>query len=95
MNEEGWYTDPFRLHERRWFSDGSPTELVGDGGIEATDPPPKAPFIELPGPWDIPAPLPRSAIDNRAPLRVGASNGERATGETFAASGHHHRRGAP
>jgi hypothetical protein len=50
MKEEGWYTDPYRLHEKRWFSDGSPTKLVSDGGIEATDPPPNTPFIEPPEP---------------------------------------------
>ena len=32
MAAEGWYTDPFRLHEHRWFSDGTPTYLVRDGG---------------------------------------------------------------
>lgn len=37
---EGWYLDPFRLHEQRWFSDGRPTRLVRDGGVEGNDPPP-------------------------------------------------------
>jgi len=32
MAEEGWYSDPYRLHEHRWFSDGKPTALVRDGG---------------------------------------------------------------
>ena len=37
MREEGWYIDPFELHERRWFSDGVPTKLVSDNGITSND----------------------------------------------------------
>ncbi len=37
---EGWYTDPYRRHEARWMSDGSPTKLVRDGGVESYDDPP-------------------------------------------------------
>jgi hypothetical protein len=40
---EGWYRDPFGKHEGRWFSDGTPTALVRDGGSEAHDPPPDEP----------------------------------------------------
>jgi hypothetical protein len=40
MNEEGWYIDPFGVHEARWFSDGSPTSLVRDGAAESGDEPP-------------------------------------------------------
>jgi hypothetical protein len=40
QREEGWYTDPYRLHEARWFSDGEPTKLVRDGAEESYDPPP-------------------------------------------------------
>jgi hypothetical protein len=39
-HEEGWYTDPFGRHEDRWMSDGTPTKLVRDGGVEAYDDPP-------------------------------------------------------
>ena len=42
MNAEGWYLDPFELHEARWFSDGVPTALVHDGGVEGHDAPPEA-----------------------------------------------------
>ncbi|HXW39311.1 MAG TPA: hypothetical protein VEJ44_06415, partial [Acidimicrobiales bacterium] len=42
-DEEGWYDDPYRLHEERWISAGRPTELVRDHGREATDPPPDRP----------------------------------------------------
>lgn len=37
---QGWYLDPFDVHERRWFSDGRPTDLVRDGAVEAHDAPP-------------------------------------------------------
>jgi len=44
MNAEGWYRDPFHVHEARWISDGSPTALVRDGGVESQDRPPSAAF---------------------------------------------------
>jgi hypothetical protein len=37
MREEGWYKDPYRVHECRWFSDRNPTPLVRDGTVEAQD----------------------------------------------------------
>lgn len=40
MNAEGWYLDPYGIHENRWYSDGQPTALVRDGGVEAQDEPP-------------------------------------------------------
>ncbi len=39
-HEEGWYTDPYERHEARWFSDGTPTKLVRDRGVESYDKPP-------------------------------------------------------
>lgn len=53
MEAEGWYKDPFGLHEARWFSDGRPTALVRDGGAEATDPPPDTPLTGPPVPVDV------------------------------------------
>ena len=50
MREEGWYTDPYGLHERRWFSDGSPTKLVSDNGVTSNDPPPNTPYVSPPEP---------------------------------------------
>jgi hypothetical protein len=44
VNAEGWYVDPYGRHEARWFSDGTPTQLVRDGGAEARDPPPNTPY---------------------------------------------------
>jgi len=29
MTEEGWYSDPFRRHEHRWLSDGTPKLWCG------------------------------------------------------------------
>ena len=43
---EGWFTDPYGIHEARWLSDGRPTKLVRDGGVESHDePPPGAPSV--------------------------------------------------
>lgn len=39
-NEEGWYEDPYGLHEDRWYSEGEPTKLVRDAGNESYDPVP-------------------------------------------------------
>ena len=47
MKAQGWYRDPFWVHEDRYFSDGNPTKLVRDGAYEAYDEPPPGP---LPGP---------------------------------------------
>jgi hypothetical protein len=59
-NAQNWCPDPFGLHEARWFSNGIPTALVRDHGVEAQDPPPDTAFdhrYELPSiePHDPPA----------------------------------------
>ena len=36
--KEGWYEDPSDRHEYRWFSQGTPTDLVRDGTITSRDP---------------------------------------------------------
>ena len=41
---QGWYRDPYELHEDRYLSAGVPTKLVRDGGKESYDPPPDAPL---------------------------------------------------
>ena len=43
--EEGWYADPYQIHEARWISAGTPTALVRDGQVEAQDPPPQTPYL--------------------------------------------------
>jgi hypothetical protein len=45
---EGWYTDPYELHEARWMSQGTPTPLVRDGKVESQDPAPDGPFKVTP-----------------------------------------------
>jgi hypothetical protein len=46
--EEGWYFDPYRLHQERWFSDGVATALVRDKGATSQDPPPDSPYVDEP-----------------------------------------------
>jgi hypothetical protein len=48
MTDEGWYSDPCCVHEHRWFSDGTPTSLVRDGGTTSRDSPPETPYVEEP-----------------------------------------------
>ena len=43
MKAQDWYHDPYGVHEDRYFSDGQPTKLVRDCGIESYDPPPPRP----------------------------------------------------
>jgi hypothetical protein len=42
---QGWFSDPFGQHMARWFSDGNPTALVRDEGVESHDPAPDLPYI--------------------------------------------------
>jgi hypothetical protein len=44
MNVKGWNHNPYRLHDSRWFSNGTPKPLVCDDGVESQDPPPNTPF---------------------------------------------------
>lgn len=52
MRAQGWYRDPYGLHQDRYFSDGQPTKLVRDGAEESYDPPPPEPpegeLVEVP-----------------------------------------------
>ncbi len=41
---QGWFQDPFGLHERRYFSAGRPTKLVRDGQVETYDEPPSTEY---------------------------------------------------
>ncbi len=43
VKAQGWYRDPYGVHEDRYFSAGQPTKLVRDGGAESYDPPPPRP----------------------------------------------------
>ena len=58
MRAQGWWRDPFGRHDDRWFSDGRPTRLVRDQGIESYDePPPLIPVI-APPPTGVTLPYP-------------------------------------
>jgi hypothetical protein len=48
MNEEGWYSDPYGVHEHRWFSAATPTSLVRDHGKTSHDAPPTTAYVEKP-----------------------------------------------
>lgn len=48
MIAEGWYKDPYNIHEARWFSDGRPTSLVRDGRESSTDPAPSWDYDDEP-----------------------------------------------
>jgi hypothetical protein len=56
---EGWYRDPYGLHQDRWFSAGTPTALVRDQGVEGHDAPPgdppPGPPAEIPEKDEFPA----------------------------------------
>jgi len=69
---EGWYRDPFRAHDARWYSQGVPTALVRDGDVEAHDPPPPS-GDDAPEPDDLPERAAagdlRRADDAQAPSR--------------------------
>ena len=59
----GWFRDPYARHEDRYFSEGRPTQLVRDGGLEAVDPPPDLPFPVPP----VPALSPAGVSPDEAP----------------------------
>ena len=40
---DGWYRDPFGVHEMRYYADGAPTGHVADGGVVTYDLPPPPP----------------------------------------------------
>ena len=45
---QGWYVDPYGVHQHRWISQGRPTALVRDGRAESQDPPPDRPLPDGP-----------------------------------------------
>jgi len=64
-NAQNWCPDPFGIHEARWFSNGTPTALVRDGGVESQDPPPRLLVDRC---WELPS------IELHDPPRVGQSH---------------------
>ncbi len=65
--DEGWFTDPWGLHDARWISLGRATDLVRDGDVEACDAPPPSPPTVAP-----------ALIPPEAPGQVGAADLQRA-----------------
>ena len=57
---QNWCIDPYGLHEARWFSQGNPTALVRDDGVEAQDPPPESSFGHF---WTSLPAAPTSTVD--------------------------------
>jgi hypothetical protein len=45
VKAQGWYRDPYAVHQDRYFSAGRPTKLVRDGAAESYDPPPPRPPV--------------------------------------------------
>lgn len=71
---EGWYRDPYQIHQDRWFSAGTPTALVRDHGVEGHDEPPGYPPPAPPG--EIPATDQFPADDLRRADEKEATGGE-------------------
>jgi hypothetical protein len=71
---QGWYRDPYGVHQDRYFSAGTATKLVRDGDRESYDPPPDQP---LPGGDLVPADEGAEETGNGSDLRRadGASAG--------------------
>jgi hypothetical protein len=67
---EGWYTDPYDLHEARWISDGTPTKLVRDAEVESYDEPPDSEPLHPPLRIDE-----EQVADGQDLLRAGDSGG--------------------
>jgi hypothetical protein len=63
---QGWHADPFGVHEQRYFSAGTPTKLVRDGGAESYDEPPADEW----SPADV-AVVASTASATPAPARAG------------------------
>jgi hypothetical protein len=77
---EGWYRDPYGIHQDRWFSAGTPTSLVRDQGVEGHDDPPgyppAGPPAEIPDTDRFPADDLRRADEGEA--RIGDGDLRRA-----------------
>lgn len=63
---QGWYRDPYGVHQDRYFSAGTATKLVRDSGREAYDPAPDRP---LPSGDLVPADEGGEETGNRSDLR--------------------------
>jgi hypothetical protein len=64
---EGWYRDPYDVHEERWISSGKPTSVVRDGKNEGQDDPPDR---QPTRPYVLMLPDPASSAGSRDLLRA-------------------------
>jgi hypothetical protein len=75
--EEGWYEDPYGIHEQRWVSKGVPTNLVSDHGVEGHDEPPdrppNRPFVFVPDHSEFGQDLKRADDIDKQPVPDAAS----------------------
>jgi hypothetical protein len=67
---QGWYRDPFHVHEDRYFSAGQPTKLVRDDGRESYDEPPDEPYAAA---GLVPVPEAEDDVTGRDLLRADAA----------------------
>ena len=72
-NAQNWCPDPFGQHEARWFSNGIPTALVRDAGVEAQDPPPESVFDRR---YELPSIEPREPAPEPTHHRFGHRHGK-------------------
>ncbi|MGA2836195.1 MAG: hypothetical protein ABSF84_06320 [Acidimicrobiales bacterium] len=73
---QNWCRDPYGVHEARWFSNGIPTALVRDGGVESQDRPPEREIGRRFGLVPIGSPDPvRAGNPHRAPSRSDVPTG--------------------
>jgi len=76
-NAQNWCPDPIGGHEARWFSDGLPTALVRDHGIEGQDPPPASAVGHR---WELPSVVPGRAETPPPPASAHHRFGRRRSG---------------
>ena len=67
-NAQNWCPDPFGMHEARWFSNGIPTSLVRDDGVESQDEPPETSFDRR---YELPSIEPHEPVDTVTHHRFG------------------------
>jgi hypothetical protein len=72
VRAQGWYRDPYGRHDHRWISDGRPTALVRDNGVESYDHSPRGGPILPATYWEpVASPLvPRQASAGWASARL-------------------------
>jgi hypothetical protein len=84
---EGWYRDPYGIHQDRWFSAGTPTSLVRDRGTEGRDDPPgyppPGPPVEIPETDPFPGDDMRRA--DQAEANAGNNDGQTQFDQAFQA----------